>query len=285
MKKVYLYPCADSYLLYQYAQNAHDTFIAVEDTDTDTDWINDAEGYVIGNPKLSKINKKLTVFPTYAPSAKDKAMANYVYSYYRTPVFSFLVNIGSDGLEEVEKAIGKDNIKEMLAKAKIMAKGLQTDRMKEWVTPHVGYEDNNYWDYMDITSYLELVQFTDSSLSIEDKAVKNYSQERNNYTERKALQARNNAIKAYGLDIQIINADKDMYIVACKILSNLADVAIVHKDGFTIISAKNNDILKTIMQALDIENEPVNPVNHSVSIFLNVPDSVYLAIHKGVENE
>ena len=92
MKKVYLYPCADSYLLYQYAQNAHDTFVAVEDTDTD--WINDAEGYVIGNPKLSKINRKLTVFPTYAPSAKDKAMANYVYSYYRTPVFSFLVDIG-----------------------------------------------------------------------------------------------------------------------------------------------------------------------------------------------
>lgn len=283
MKKVYLYPCADSYLLYQYAQNAHDTFIAVEDTDTD--WINDAEGYVIGNPKLSKINKKLTVFPTYAPSAKDKAMANYVYSYYRTPVFSFLVNIGSDGVEKVEKAIGKGNIKEMLAKAKIMAQGLQADRMKEWVTLHVGYEDNNYWDYLDITSYLELIQFTDSSLSIEDKAVKNYSRERNDYTERKALQARNNAIKAYGLDIQIINADKDMYIVACKILSNLADVAVVHKDGFTIISAKNNDILKTIMQALYIENAPVNPVNHSVSIFLNVPDSVYLAIHKGVKNE
>ena len=118
MKKVYLYPCADSYLLYQYAQNVHDTFIAVEDMDTD--WINDAEGYVIGNPKLSKINKKLTVFPTYAPSAKDKAMANYVYSYYRTPVFSFLVNIGSDGFEEVEKATGKDNIKEMLAKACII---------------------------------------------------------------------------------------------------------------------------------------------------------------------
>ena len=283
MKKVYLYPCADSYLLYQYAQNVHDTFIAVEDTDTD--WINDTEGYVIGNPKLSKINRKLTVFPTYAPSAKDKAMANYVYSYYRTPVFSFLVDIGSDGFEEVEKAIGKDNIKEMLAKAAIIAKGLQTDRMKEWVTLHVGYEDNNYWDYMDITSYLELIQFTDSSLSIEDKAVENYSRERNNYTERKALQARNNAIKAYGLDIQIINADKDMYIVACKILSNLADVAIVHKDGFTIISAKNNDILKTIMQALYIENEPVNPVNHSVSISLNVPDSVYLAIYKGAKNE
>ncbi|WP_303859654.1 hypothetical protein, partial [Alkalibaculum bacchi] len=214
MKKVYLYPCADSYLLYHYAKNAHDTFIAVEDTDTD--WINDAEGYVIGNPKLSKINKKLTVFPPYAPSAKDKAMANYVYSYYRTPIFSFLVNIGSDGFKEVEKAIGKDNIKEMLAKAAIMAKALQTDKMKDWVTLHVGYEDNKYWDYMDITSYLELVQFTDSSLSIEDKAVDNYSQERNNYTERKALQARNNAIKAYGLNIQIINADKDMYIVACK---------------------------------------------------------------------
>ena len=283
MEKVYLYPCADSYLLYQYAKNAHDTFIAVEDTDTD--WINDAEGYVIGNPKLSKINKKLTVFPTYAPSAKDKAMANYVYSYYRTPIFSFLVNIGSDGFKEVEKVIGKDNIKEMLAKAAIIAKGLQADKMKEWVTLHVGSEDNNYWDYMDITSYLELIQFTDSSLSIEDKAVTNYSQERNDYTERKALRARNNAIKAYGLDVQIINADKDMYIVACKILANLADVAIVHKDGFTIISAKNNDILKTIMQALHIENEPVNPVNHSVAIPLNVPDSVYLAINKGVSDE
>ena len=42
MKRVYLYPCADSYLLYHYAKNAHDTFIAVKDMDAD--WINDAEG-------------------------------------------------------------------------------------------------------------------------------------------------------------------------------------------------------------------------------------------------